>query len=270
MAEPLGVFVAGANGRMGKNIIKLVVADPEARLVGASERSDSEVQGADAGLNAGVHVTSITISSDLERYLQKSSGVIIDFSNPQTTLKNIERAVASKTPIVIGTTGFTDEERSLIQEYAKSIAIVQDPNMSVGMNLVFKMIDQAARVLNEDYDIEVIEAHHRNKVDSPSGTAVKIAKILCEATGRNVEEDLVYKRHGMGKRTNKEIGMQTLRGGDIVGEHTVYYCGDGERIEVKHTATRRTTFARGAIRAAKWLVKQEPGLYNMNQVLGLN
>lgn len=271
MKQTLGIFMAGANGRMGKNIIRLAIEDPVTRLVGASEHPDSPVQGADAGLNAGRNMISVTIATDLERALQKHKGVIIDFSSPATTLTNIKRALQYKTPIVIGTTGFTGEEVQVIESAAKELPIILAPNMSVGMNLVFKLLEDAARVLKDDYDIEVMEAHHKNKKDAPSGTANRIAQILCQNTDRQYPDDLKYHREGItGERDKKEIGMQVIRGGDIVGEHTVFFCGEGERVEIKHIATRRTTFALGAIRAAKWLAKQQPGLYKMRDVLGLN
>jgi len=270
MKQSLGIFVAGANGRMGKNIIRLVIDDQDLRLAGATENPSSPVQGADAGLNAGSQVVSVTIASDLERPLQQYKGVIIDFSSPETTLNNIQRAVEAKTPIVIGTTGFTEEQRATIKEAAKKTPIVLAPNMSVGMNLLFNLIAQAGKVLKDDYDIEILEAHHHSKKDSPSGTANKIARVLCESTERDFPEDIVYERHSSNEvRTKKEIGMQTIRGGDIVGEHTVFFCGEGERVEVKHVASRRTTFARGALRAAKWIANQKPGLYDMKHVLDL-
>lgn len=271
MREITNIFMAGANGRMGKNIIQLVCDDHDTVLVGASDHPESQVQGADAGLNAGVKNLSVTIAPDLERYLQKHKGVIIDFSSPETTIRNIEKAQKYKTPIVIGTTGFDEAQTKQIHSAAKDLPIVFSPNMSVGMNLVFRLAELAAQVLHQDYDIEIFEAHHKLKKDAPSGTANRIAELLCEATGRNYPTDIEYARQGMtGERDPKKIGMQVLRGGDIVGEHTVFYCGEGERIEIKHVATRRTAFALGAIRAAKWLVKKrEPGLYRMSDVLGL-
>lgn len=270
MAVQLGIFVAGANGKMGKNIIKLIMNDPDLMLAGASERPDSPVQGADAGLNAHTQNASVTISPDLDRFFQKQKGVAIDFSSPETTLRNLERAQKNKIPMVIGTTGFTEAQVAAIHKAGQSIPIVLAPNMSVGMNLVFKLIEDSARILKEEYDIEIFEAHHRNKVDAPSGTANRIAQILCETTGRKYPEDIRTHREGMiGERSKKEIGMQVMRGGDIVGEHVVHFCGDGERIEIKHIASRRTTFALGAIRAAKWIAHRDPGMYSMIDVLGL-
>lgn len=270
MTTQLGIFVAGANGRMGKTIINLIMNDPALKLFGASEHTKSPVQGADAGLNAGAQTASVTITPDLDRVLQKNKGVIIDFSSPETTLANVARAVKNKAPIVIGTTGFDEAGQRAIHEAAKEIAVVLAPNMSVGMNLAFKLVELAAKVLNNDYDMEIFEAHHKLKKDAPSGTAVKLAQILCEATGRKYPDDISFNRQGItGERKKSEIGMQVLRGGDIVGEHIVYYCGEGERVEIKHVATDRATFAVGSVRAAKWVAKQKPGVYSMQHVLGL-
>lgn len=273
MKNEIGIFISGANGRMGQNLIKMTMDDPALRLAGATESPTSPLQGADAGLNAGTQNASVTITPDFDRPLQKwkSPAVIIDFSSPAVTLNNVERAVEYKVPVVIGTTGFTEQEEAKLKEAAQKIPMVCAPNMSVGMNLVFKLVEEAARVMSEDYDIEILEAHHKYKKDSPSGTARRIAELVCEASGRNYPDDMVYQRHGNNDvRTKKEVGMQTIRGGDIVGEHTVYFCGEGERVEIKHVAGRRTTFAKGALRAAKWVVNQKAGWYTMRDVLGLN
>lgn len=271
MKNQLGIFVSGANGRMGKNIIKMVIEDPDLVLVGAVEHPNSPVLGADAGLNAGLSQVSISISQDLQRPLSKSKGVIIDFSSIENTLENLERAVEFNVPIVIGTTGFTEEQRDLIKKASESVPVLFSPNMSVGMNVFFKLISEAAKVLHQEYDIEVMEAHHNQKVDSPSGTALKIARLLCEATGYDYPDNVAFSRKGqVGQRPKKEIGMQVIRAGDIVGDHTVLYCGNSERIEIKHVAHRRTTFASGAIMAAKWIKDKPAGLYEMQDVLGLN
>lgn len=270
MKEILGIFVAGANGRMGKNVIRLTMEDPTLKLFGATEHPNSPVQGADAGLNAGSKMASVSIASDFERSLRQHRGVIIDFSSPETTLANLRRAQEYKASIVIGTTGFTSAQQEEIASSAKNTAIVFTPNMSVGMNLLFSLLSQAAVVLKDDYDIEILEAHHSSKKDAPSGTAKRIAAILCEKTNKNLEGDVVYERKGANALRRKgEIGVQVIRGGDIVGEHTVFFCGEGERVEIKHIASRRTAFARGALRAAKWLAKKGPGLYDMRDVLGL-
>lgn len=271
MKDTLGIFVAGANGRMGKTVIRLVVEDPHTELVGASDNPQSPVQGADAGLNAGMHTLSVTIKPDLERSLQRHKGVIIDFSLPEGTLTNIERAVQYKTPLVIGTTGFKDEQLAAIKQAGQEIPIVLAPNMSLGMNVVFKLVEGAAQKLKEGYDMEVLEMHHKNKKDAPSGTAERLARILCEATGRKYPDDVVYQRKGLvGERGAGEIGVQSLRGGDVVGEHTVYFCGEGERVEIRHVATQRTAFARGALHAAKWVWKKPPHLYSMSDVLEIS
>lgn len=268
--DALGIVVTGANGRMGKNIIKLVMEDKDLSLMGATEHPNSPAIGADAGLNAGTQPTSVMIASDLETFFKQAQGVIIDFTLPASTLKNLEFALTHNVPIVIGTTAFNEEQKKLIQKSGEKIPVIFASNMSVGMNLLFKLVDQAAKVLQDNYDIEIFEAHHNKKMDAPSGSAMKLAGIVCDATDRNVHQDLVYARQGIpGARKKKEIGMQVLRGGDIVGEHTVFFCGEGERLELKHVATERTTFASGAILAAKWLAKQRPGLYDMQDVLSL-
>lgn len=270
MQNRLNVFVSGANGRMGKQIIRMVVEDAELYLAGASEHPDSPVLGADAGLNAVTTQTSVSIMGDMRRYLEKSKGVMIDFSSIENTLENVGRAVEFLTPMVIGTTGFDAKQRELIQSASQKIPIMLAPNMSVGMNMMFKLVAEAARILKNDFDMEVFEMHHKKKVDSPSGTAMKLARILCEQTERKYPEAVNFNRYGMqGPRTSEEIGMQVLRGGDIVGEHTVYYCGNGERLEIKHVATSRSTFAAGSVRAAKWIQNQPPGLYDMEDVLGI-
>jgi len=270
MKNQLGIFVSGANGKMGKHIIKMVIADQGLQLVGASENADSPVLGADAGLNAGLQQISVSISKDLKRALEKNRGVIIDFSSVANTLDNIKRAVEYNTPIIIGTTGFSPEQHELIISASQKVAVLFSPNMSVGMNVFFKLIREAAKFLNSDYDIEVIEAHHRAKVDAPSGTALKIARILCETTKRNFPDDVTFARKGqIGPRKNSEIGVQVIRAGDIVGDHTVLCCGNNERIEIKHMAHDRSTFASGAILAAKWIKDKPAGLYDMEDVLGI-
>lgn len=266
------IIVAGANGRMGKSIIRLITENNSLALVGASENPESTVIGVDAGLNAAVGSLNLTIRPSLEEaMLEAGADVIIDFTSIEATLYHVKIAMESKVPLVIGTTGFHPDQIHQIKECGRKIPIVLAPNMSVGMNLMFKLTAEAARILNDDYDIEVFEAHHKHKKDAPSGTAVKLAQILCESTGRNYPGDISFHREGVATaRSKKEIGMQVLRGGDIVGEHTVYYCGEGERLEIKHVATSRDTFAKGALRAAQWLVDQNPGIYNMWDVLGLS
>jgi 4-hydroxy-tetrahydrodipicolinate reductase len=270
MKTELNIFVAGANGRMGQQIIRQVIQDQELRLAGASEHPDCPVLGADAGLNAGTRQVSISITSDLRRSLEKNPGIVIDFSSVESTLENLKRAVDFKSPVVIGTTGFSPEQIKTIKEASQKVAIMFAPNMSVAMNVMFKLVSDAAKVLKDEFDIEILELHHRDKTDAPSGTALKLAKTACEASGRDFLSDVRYQRHGqIGARSKKEVGVQTIRGGDVVGEHTAFYFTDGERLEIKHVATSRLTFASGAIRAAKWLQGKPAGLYDMEDVLGI-
>lgn len=266
--KAVNIIVSGSNGRMGQTIIKLVDQDMSLKLVGALESGASQVLGKDAGLNSGIEKLDVKITSVLKDVSIKGPTAVIDFSTISSTLDHVDQAVEIGVPIVIGTTGFNEQQKKRIKEASQKIPIVLAPNMSVGVNVLFKLLDQAARVLGPEYDIEVTEIHHKHKVDSPSGTAMKMAEVLCEATGRSAKDDLNYHREGMvGPRTQKEIGMQTLRGGDVVGEHTAFFFGEGERIEIKHIATSRSTFAAGSIRAAKWLISQQPGLYDMGDVL---
>ncbi|MDH3343478.1 MAG: 4-hydroxy-tetrahydrodipicolinate reductase, partial [Gammaproteobacteria bacterium] len=196
--------------------------------------------------------------------------VLIDFSSPEATLDNLAFCIAHDKGIVIGTTGFSDEQKQHISEAAKHISVMFAPNMSVGVNLCFKLLDMAARVLGDDVDIEIIEAHHRHKVDAPSGTALRMGEVVADALGRNLEECAVYGREGIsGERDRKTIGFETIRAGDIVGDHTVMFAAEGERVEITHKASSRMTFANGAVRAAIWLQDQEAGLYDMQDVLGL-
>jgi 4-hydroxy-tetrahydrodipicolinate reductase len=266
----LPIHVAGANGRMGKEIIRLICEDVAVILGGALESPKSPVQGLDAGLNAGLKNLNIPITSDLGILLSAKKGVIIDFSHHAATLENVTCAVKAGSPIVIGTTGFSPEESAQIHAAAKLIPILQSPNMSLGVNLMLTLVANAAKALDADFDIEILEAHHKLKQDAPSGTALKLAEVICAATDRHFPGDLKTNRDGIiGARTKKEIGMQVIRGGDIVGDHTVFYCGEGERLEIRHVATSRATFAKGALHAAKWLAGKAPGLYGMPNVLGL-
>lgn len=265
------LIVTGAAGRMGKEIILQISQAQNAKLVGATEYAGSKAIGQDAGVLSGGSANGVLIQASLAEALKQNptNAAVIDFSATESTLKNASELAKAKIPLVIGTTGFNPKQLSEIQSAAKSIPIVMAPNMSVGVNTLFKLIKDAAVALGSGYDLEVFEAHHRLKKDAPSGTAVRIAQILAEATGREYPKDANFHREGLtGERNPKEIGMQVLRGGDIVGEHTVFYCGEGERLEIKHVATHRKTFAQGAIRAALWLSGKKPGLYDMQDVLG--
>jgi len=265
----VGIAVAGAAGRMGSRITALSREYEALKLVGAFERKGHKDIGRDIGLVVGSGEFGIKLSDSIEEAAKEAS-VIIDFTMPETSIENLKYAVKAKKAIVIGTTGFSKEAISEIASLAKKTPCVMASNMSLGVNLLFKILADVARVLGDDYDIEIVEAHHRLKKDAPSGTALKMAEAIANALNRNLEQVAVYSRKGIiGERTKKEIGIQTLRAGDIVGEHTVLFGGLGERIEITHRASSRDTFARGALRAAIWLSDKPAGLYDMQDVLGL-
>ncbi|MCU7836670.1 MAG: 4-hydroxy-tetrahydrodipicolinate reductase [gamma proteobacterium symbiont of Taylorina sp.] len=263
------VLVTGAAGRMGRNLIS-AAADAEGTvLTAATERQGSSMVGVDAAELIGLKKNHVSLVDDIQSVINDFD-VCIDFTAPVVTLKNIKACQAAGKKMVIGTTGFTDEEKQVIQDAAQDIAIVFAPNMSVGVNLTFKLLDIAARVLGDNVDIEVIEAHHRHKVDAPSGTALRMGEVVAEALGRDLNECAVYGREGQtGERERKTIGFETIRAGDIVGEHTVMFADIGERVEITHKASSRMTFANGAVRAAQWLDNHEKGLFDMQDVLGL-
>jgi len=263
------VIVAGAAGRMGKRIVQMVHQNPETILTGAFERPDHPEIDRDAGTVAGVGELGVSIAPSLEAAMDMGE-VLIDFTTPESTLANI-RLIASKgLAMVIGTTAIKGDMLTELESLAKGIRCVFAPNMSVGVNVMFKIAGEMARILGNDYDMEILEAHHRLKKDAPSGTAMRLAQILASAVGRDLEKVGVYERKGMiGKRTDEEIGIQTWRAGDITGEHTVMFGGIGERLELTHRAHNRDNFARGAVRAALWVVDQPKGLYDMQDVLGL-
>lgn len=265
----LNISVSGATGRMGTRIITLLLDIEDLKLTGALERQGYEDLGRDIGDVIGTGSLGVKITDDIMD-ISGSSDVIIDFSSPSATIEGLKSISGKPVPAVIGTTGFSKDEIEYIGLYAQNTPVVFAPNMSVGINLLLKVLADIAKVTGEDYDVEIVEAHHRLKKDAPSGTAMKMAQVLATALGRNLEEDAVYSRHGLiGERTRKEIGIQSIRAGDIVGEHTVYFGGLGERIEITHKASSRDTFARGALKAAQWVYKQTPGLYDMQDVLGL-
>lgn len=258
--------IAGASGRMGRMLIEAALAAPDVEIALALEQADSPAIGADCGDFLG-HATGVRISSDLARLA--AADVLIDFTRPQGTLAHLEACLASHTRIVIGTTGFDEAGKRAIRAAAEEIAIVFSPNMSVGVNVVFKLLDVAARILHEDYDTEVIEAHHRHKVDAPSGTALALGEVVAAARGQRFDDVAVYTRQGhTGARRTGAIGFATIRGGDIVGDHTVLFAGDGERIEVTHRSASRKTYAAGSLRAARFIASRERGLYDMADVLG--
>jgi 4-hydroxy-tetrahydrodipicolinate reductase len=263
------IAIPGAAGRMGRNLVKACVRTEGLAVGAATERSGHELLGSDAGVVAGVGELGVELRADLEAVVDEFD-VLIDFTAPAATLAHLQLCRRHGKGMVIGTTGFDDEQKNSIKEAAAEIGVVFAPNMSVGVNLCLKLLDTAARVLGEEADIEVIEAHHRHKVDAPSGTALRMGEVVAEALGRNLKDCAVYGRQGLtGERDRATIGFETIRAGDIVGEHTVMFAAEGERVEITHKASSRMTFASGAARAAGWLMSQPAGLYDMQDVLGL-
>jgi 4-hydroxy-tetrahydrodipicolinate reductase len=264
----LRIAIAGASGRMGRTLIENVARAPGAQLAGALERPGSPFLGRDAGELIGAPC-GVTINDDLERTLANAD-VLIDFTRPEGTLAHLVACDILKVKMVIGTTGLSAPQRERIVDVSQRIGIVAAPNMSVGVNVILKLLDTAARVLAEGYDIEIVEAHHRHKVDAPSGTALRMGEVVAAALGRDLGSCAVYGREGVtGERQPSTIGFATVRGGDIVGDHTVLFAGIGERVEISHRASSRATFAQGALRAARWIADRPAGLYDMQDVLGL-
>ena len=262
------VVVTGAAGRMGTQIVRLVQATEGMTLSGALERPGVAV-GQDAGALAGVGALGVAVQEDLARALP-GADVVIDFTSHEASARHAEVCAERGVALVIGSTGFTPEAKARVAAAARRIPVVLSPNMSVGVNVLFELVRQAAKVLGDAYDVEIVELHHKKQRDAPSGTAVRLGEVAAEALGRDPQDALAYARHGiMGERPPWQIGVQTLRGGDVVGEHTVFFCGEGERVELTHRATSREQFARGAVRAAAWLPGKPAGLYDMADVLGL-
>lgn len=263
------VAVVGAAGRMGKNLIEAVGMTKGLELTAATEHPDSSLIGADAGEVAGVGKLGVTIAADLSAVVNDFD-VVIDFTGLAPTLNHLSICREHGKKIVIGTTGFDDAQKAQIADASKDIGVVFAPNMSVGVNLCFKLLDMAARVMGDDCDIEIIEAHHRHKLDAPSGTAVRMGEVVADALGRDLAKVAVYGREGQtGERERETIGFETIRAGDVVGEHTVWFATEGERVEITHKASSRMTFAKGAARAAAWLESKDAGLFDMQDVLGL-
>ncbi len=269
MTSKTKVGVVGASGRMGQMLIQAVSQSDHCELSGAVDLDGSPLLGFDAGQLLGI-ATGVKVTSDLSQGL-KGAQVLIDFTRPQGTMAHLKFCQANGIQMVIGTTGFSEEEKALIHEASKRIAILMAPNMSVGVNVTLKLLALAAKALNEGYDIEVIEAHHRHKVDAPSGTALKMGEVLALALGRDLKTHGVFAREGhTGERDPMSIGFSTIRGGDIVGDHTVLFAGTGERIEITHKSSSRSTYAQGSLRAVRFLAHQKTGLFDMFDVLGLN
>jgi 4-hydroxy-tetrahydrodipicolinate reductase len=265
----VNAVVTGAAGRMGGKVINLISTTDNIRVAGAVEVSGHPIIGRDIGQSLGLGNTGILVSDNLADCIDKAD-VVIDFTSHDASLKNLKTASEKNCAIVIGSTGFNAGELDEIKRLAVKSRCVLTPNMSVGVNVMLKVLEYCAGILKDDYDVEIIEAHHHLKKDAPSGTAMQMAKVIADKLGRDMDKSLVYARRGLiGERTKKEIGIQTVRAGDITGDHTVIFGGIGERLEIIHRAHSRDNFAKGAIRAAQWIVNQKSGLYDMQDVLGL-
>ena len=263
------IAIVGAGGRMGKALIEACAQTEGVNLTVATEHPSSSLIGTDAGEVAGVGKTGVTIAATLDK-AANDFDVLIDFTRPEACLLHLNWCVAHGKKIVIGTTGFDDAGKAAIAKAAEKISVVFAPNMSVGVNLCLKLLDMAARVLGDSVDIEIMEAHHRHKIDAPSGTALRMGEVVANALGRDLKECAVYGREGVtGERDRQTIGFATVRAGDVVGDHTVLFADVGERIEITHKASSRMTFAKGAVRAAGWLHDKQTGLFDMQDVLGL-
>lgn len=264
----LKLAIVGASGRMGRNLIQAIQHDDEVTLGAATESADHDLIGQDAGIVAGQEKCGVAIANRLNA---NDFDALIDFTRPHVTIKHIELCAEHNKPIIIGTTGFTPAERDVIDHAATKLPIVLAANFSVGVNLTLKLIETAARVLGNTADIEIIEAHHRHKVDAPSGTALRMGEAVAQTLGRDLNQHAIYGREGQtGERDQQTIGFATVRGGDIIGDHTVLFADEGERVEITHKASNRQIYANGAIRAAKWAMLQPAGLYDMPDVLELN
>ncbi len=267
-ARPVAIAVAGASGRMGRMLVEAVLAAPDCRLSGALDLAGSPALGQDAGAFLG-KASGVTITADLREGLA-GADVLIDFTRPEGTLAHLAVCRELGVGIVVGTTGFTPQQKAEIAAAAQSIGVVFAPNMSVGVNVVLKLLEFAAKSLADGYDVEIVEAHHRHKVDAPSGTALAMGEAVARALGQDLQQQAVFAREGhTGERQPGTIGFATVRGGDIVGDQTVMFCGSGERIEITHRSASRANYAAGSVRAARFLVAHGPGLYGMDDVLGL-
>jgi 4-hydroxy-tetrahydrodipicolinate reductase len=265
---PFKIAIAGASGRMGQMLIDAVRTAEDCVLAGALDIVSSPAIGHDAGFSTGT-ATGVLITADVRQGLQ-GCDALIDFTRPEGTLHHLRVCRELGVAAVVGTTGFTDAEKAEIAEIAKSIPIMMAPNMSVGVNVTLKLLEMAAKALSTGYDIEIVEAHHRHKVDAPSGTALKMGEVIAGALGRDLKDCAVYAREGVtGERDPSSIGFATIRGGDIVGDHTVLFAGTGERIEISHKSSSRTTYAQGSLRAVRFVAGRAPGLYDMFDVLNL-
>ena len=266
---PLRIGITGASGRMGRMLIEAVLDAPDCALAGALDIPGNPQLGHDAAAFLG-RTTGVAITDDLDAVVAASQ-VLIDFTRPEGTLRHAQACAARGVALVVGTTGFSAEQKAAIGAAAQRTAVFMSPNMSVGVNVVMRLLEQAAKAFSHGYDIEIIEAHHRHKIDAPSGTALQMGEVVAKALGRNLADNAVFGREGVtGARDPSTIGFATVRGGDIIGDHTVMFAGIGERIEITHKSSSRATYAQGSLRAARFLASSGPGLYDMNDVLGLN
>jgi len=265
----INIAIAGAAGRMGRALIEACHQTDGMKVTAAIEFPESSLLGADAGELAGIGNLGVAVVGDLAAVVDDFD-VLIDFTRPDVSETNLKVCAQAGKRIVLGTTGFSDEQKDLINSTAEQVAVMFAPNMSVGVNLCFKLLDLAARVMGDEVDIEIVEAHHRHKIDAPSGTALRMGEVVADALGRDLKECAVYGREGQtGERDRQAIGFETIRAGDIVGEHTVMFADIGERVEITHKASSRMTFAKGAARAATFISEKESGLFDMQDVLGL-
>ncbi len=261
------IAVAGAAGRMGRNLVLACAAGKETRLTQATDKPGHSLIGADAGVVAGIEAQDVLITDSLDA---SKFDVLIDFTHPTVTSNHVDYCLENNKKMVIGTTGADQKLEQKLHRAGETIAIMYAPNMSVGINLCLRLLQTAAKVLGDSVDIEIIEAHHRDKVDAPSGTALKMGQVIAESLGRDLDDCAVYGREGQtGARERKTIGFATIRAGDIVGDHTVLFAGEGERIEITHKSSSRMTYANGAIRACQWIAQKEHGLFSMQDVLGI-
>ncbi|MDD2934504.1 MAG: 4-hydroxy-tetrahydrodipicolinate reductase [Methylotenera sp.] len=268
MVNPLKIVIAGCSGRMGHVLLECVFADAELVLHGALDRADNPQLGRNAGEQLG-KLSGVKVVADIDLAL-KDADVLVDFTRPEASIQYLAACQKHDVKMIIGTTGFSAEQKLAIEAASKNIAIVFAPNMSVGVTLLINLVEQAAKVLNDGYDIEVVEMHHRHKVDAPSGTALRLGEAAAHGLGQDLKDCAIYAREGVtGEREAGKIGFATLRGGDVVGDHTVVFAGVGERVELTHKASSRATFALGALRAAKFLADKNVGLFDMRDVLGL-
>jgi 4-hydroxy-tetrahydrodipicolinate reductase len=262
------IAIVGAGGRMGRMIIESTLKDGQATLVSAIDQQGTPWIGKDAGELVGLPC-GVPVSTDVENGIARAD-CLIDFTRPEGTLEHLAICCRHKVAIVIGTTGFDEEGKQMIADAAREIPVVFAPNMSVGVNVVFKLLDMATRILAEGYDVEIVEAHHKHKIDAPSGTALRMGEVVAQALGRDLKKCAVFGREGIGgERDPSSIGFSSVRGGDIVGDHTVMYCAAGERVEISHKAGSRMPYALGSLRAARFLAGKKSGLFDMQDVLGL-